>query len=316
MSTLVPPRVTVPATAPDDPRVGHLLGRGLAPGEAPRAVLLGFPTDVGVRRNGGRPGAAEGPGALRRFLYKLTPDAAAPQPFAALLGKTLDAGDLAVTDDLERDQEAFGAVVAGFRARGSFVVVLGGGHETAYGHFLGHAAAGEAVDVLNLDAHADVREPKEGPGAVRLGHSGSPFRQALDHPSGLCRRYRVAGIQPWSAARAHLDLVTARGGAWVPATALDPGRLGELFRSLEAPAMVSFDVDAVDQASAPGVSAPAVRGLSPALWLEAGWLAGRTPAVVSAGLAELSPPLDHDSAAARLSAVTVWEILRGLAQRE
>jgi formiminoglutamase len=71
----------------------------------------------------------------------------------------------------------------------------------------------------------------------------------------------------------------------------------------------------VDQAFAPGVSAPAVRGLSPELWLRAAWLAGRRPAVVSAGLAELAPALDQDGAAARLAAVTVWELLRGLAER-
>jgi formiminoglutamase len=307
---LVRPSPPVPTTAPDDPRVGQLLGRDLAPGEPPRAVLLGFPTDVGVRRNGGRPGAAEGPAAIRRLLYKLTPDAGDPRRFSALLGKTLDAGDLAAGPDLERDQAGFGEHVARFLREGAFVIVLGGGHETAYGHFLGHAAAGQAVDVLNLDAHADVRELRDG-----LGHSGSPFRQALDHPSGRCARYQVAGLQPWSAARAHLDLVEARGGAWIPASAVDGPRLAALFAGLRGPAMVSFDVDAVDQASAPGVSAPAVRGLSPALWLEAAHLAGRTPSVASAGIAELSPPLDVGDAASRLSAVTVWEILRGLAAR-
>ena len=45
-----------------DPRVEHIMGRAVAAGEAPHAVLLGFPTDEGVLRNGGRPGAARGPG--------------------------------------------------------------------------------------------------------------------------------------------------------------------------------------------------------------------------------------------------------------
>jgi len=310
VGALVPQNVQVPAAAADDPRVGHLLGQGLSPGARPAAVLVGFPTDVGVRRNGGRPGAAEGPAAIRRHLFRLTPDAAAPAAMTAILRRTLDAGDLATTGDLEADQAAFAGHIAPWLAQGAFVVVLGGGHETAYGHFLGHVGAGQAVDVLNLDAHADVRETKGG-----LGHSGSPFRQALDHPSGLCRRYRVAGIQPWSAARAHLDLVTSRGGAWVPASELGPSRLVELFQGLQGPAMVSLDIDAVEIASAPGVSAPAVRGLSPARWLEAAHLAGRTPAVASAGLAELAPALDRDDATARLAAVTVWEILRGLGER-
>ena len=125
----------------------------------------------------------------------------------------------------------------------------------------------------------------------------------------------MAGLQPHSVARAHLDLVTARGGQAVLAAQLTAERLRALFTALRAPAMVSLDLDAVDQASAPGVSAPAARGLSPERWLEAAFLAGRTPAVVSADLAELNPSLDRDDQAARLAALTVWELLRGLAAR-
>lgn len=307
---LVNAGLPLPEPAPDDPRVGHLLGAALGPGEAPRAVLCGFPVDEGVRRNGGRPGAAAAPAAIRRILYRLTPDAAAPAPFAALLGKTLDAGDLAPRGDLAEDQAALGEAVAPWLRAGAFVVVLGGGHETAYGHFLAHAALGRPVEILNLDAHADVRERKDG-----LGHSGSPFREALEHPSGACRRYSVAGLQPHSVARAHLDLVLARGGQAVLAAQLGPERLRALFTALRTPAMVSFDLDAVDQAFAPGVSAPAARGLAPERWLEAAFLAGRTPAVVSADLAELNPSLDRDDQAARLAALTVWELFRGLASR-
>lgn len=307
---LVPSEIPLPETRPDDPRVGHLLGAALAPGEPPRAVLCGFPVDEGVRRNGGRPGAAAGPAAIRRLLFRLTPDAAAPAPFAALLGKTLDAGDLAPSGDLAADQASLGEAVGAWLRAGAFVVVLGGGHETAYGHFLGHVAAGSRVEILNVDAHADVREPKDG-----RGHSGSPFREALLHPSGALRRYSVAGLQPHAVARAHLDLVLARGGQAVLADKLTAERLRALFTALRAPAMVSLDLDAVDQAFAPGVSAPAARGLSPERWLEAAFLAGRTPAVVSADLAELNPSFDRDDQAARLAALTVWELLRGLAAR-
>jgi formiminoglutamase len=240
----------------------------------------------------------------------MTPDAAAPAPFAALLGRTLDAGDLVPSGDLAQDQAALGEAVAAWLRAGAFVVVLGGGHETAFGHFLGYAALARPVEILNLDAHADVRAPRDG-----LGHSGSPFREALEHPSGACRRYSVAGLQPHSVARAHLDLVAARGGQAVLAPQLTAERLRGLFTALRAPAMVSFDLDAVDQAFAPGVSAPAARGLSPERWLEAAFLAGRTQAVTSADLAELNPALDRDDQATRLAALTVWELLRGLAAR-
>src|SRR4051812_24066268 len=60
----------------DDPRLGEMVEfwqgdlAALRPG---RAVLVGFPQDEGVRRNHGRPGAAEAPQEIRRWLYRLTP---------------------------------------------------------------------------------------------------------------------------------------------------------------------------------------------------------------------------------------------------
>src|ERR1700692_1787815 len=61
---------------PDDPRLGEIVEfwRGDAAALRPgRAVLIGFPQDEGVRRNGGRIGAAEAPGEIRGWLYRLTP---------------------------------------------------------------------------------------------------------------------------------------------------------------------------------------------------------------------------------------------------
>jgi len=79
--------------------------------------------------------------------------------------------------------------------------------------------------------------------------------------------------------------------------------------------MVTFDLDALDQAFAPGVSAPAARGLSPGAWLAAAHRAGRTPAVASADICELCPAHDEGGRTARLAALTAWEVLRGLAAR-
>ena len=61
---------------PDDRRMGDIILRDdeLAAREQPPAVgLLGVPQDIGVRRNHGRAGAAGGPGAVRKALYRLTP---------------------------------------------------------------------------------------------------------------------------------------------------------------------------------------------------------------------------------------------------
>lgn len=184
------------------------MGRAVAAGEAPHAVLLGFPTDEGVLRNGGRPGAARGPAEVRRWLGRLAPDARDPVRFSTLLEHTTDLGDIALTGNLDADQAALGEVVGGQLKLGRFVIILGGGHETSFGHFLGYVNAREPVDVLSWDSHSDVRPLRD-----RLAHSGSPFRQAIEHTSGILRRYSVAGLQPHSVAAAHLDLVRRKGRA-------------------------------------------------------------------------------------------------------
>src|SRR5690606_8383384 len=87
---LTPPEVPAPETAEDDPRLGRWLAAQRQLTDATRVALVGFPSDEGVRRNGGRPGAALGQRALREALYKLTPHATAPDTFIDLLEGTAD----------------------------------------------------------------------------------------------------------------------------------------------------------------------------------------------------------------------------------
>lgn len=303
------PDVRAPATARDDPRLGHLLGSALADEEQPRAVIVGFPTDVGVRRNGGRPGAAAAPRAIRDVLYRLTPGGDDDRALAAFLARTRDLGDVITGDDLEGDQALLGEIIAPWIGRGVLVVVLGGGHETAFGHFLGHVRSGAEASILNWDAHADVRPLADG-----RAHSGSPFRQALDHGRG-CRRYTVAGLQPHAVAPEHASWVMAHGGECIWRGSIDAEMVPALYDRV-MPTLVSFDLDAADQASAPGVSAPSTGGLDVRTWLDAAEWAGRSASVRSCDVVELCPPLDRDAQTARLAALTVWRILRGRARRE
>jgi formiminoglutamase len=308
MTRINPPVVTQLETAPDDPRIGKLLGTRLAPHEVPKALILGFPSDEGVRRNGGRVGAAGGPRAIRGALYRLAADPRLEE-FEDFLGRTRDLGDLEISRNLEADQEHLGEALAPHLDAGVFVIVLGGGHETSYGHFLGYARVGKKVEIINWDAHPDVRELKQG-----RGHSGSPFRQAIEHPSGACRRYSVAGLQPHSVARAHNQFVQEHGRA-VWREEVSRASIDELYQAVTAPALVSFDLDAVIESEAPGVSAPNVAGLSSDLWLAAANAAGRSASVSSVDVVEENPAFDQDGRTARLAALTVWWLLRGRAER-
>src|SRR5262245_24578116 len=269
---------------PDDPRLGEIVEfwRGnvtsLTPG---RAVLIGFPQDEGVRRNHGRPGAAEAPHQIRHFLYRLTPgDAAADLDLT--VSPPLDLGNVRMSGTLEATQQALGEVIAGVLQQGSVPIVLGGGHETAYGHFLGYVLANRKVGIINVDAHLDVR-PRLG----ELGHSGSPFRQALEHPTHALpgTRYVCLGAQSHSVSRQHWQYLQERGGIvrWLDETR---EHLKESFQAGCArlaregcQVYVTLDADVVQSADVPGVSAPNANGLSGAEVIAWARHAGSSPHV-------------------------------------
>ncbi len=304
------PDIALPPRRAGDVRIGHLLGQEVKDPDRARLVLVGFPSDEGVRRNQGRLGAAQAPDRIRERLYALTPDPRHHEDFVRWVTHTVDLGNLRLRHSLEESQERLGKLIAPFLQRSIPVIILGGGHETAYGHFLGYVQAGMDMHILNWDAHLDVRPLREG-----LGHSGSPFRQVLDHPSQRCRQYRVVGALPQSVAAEHLRYLQAKGGTCLWREELTLRRIPELYAETSIPLMVSFDMDALDQAFAPGVSAPAAGGLTPEEWFRAAYLAGASPRVRSIDIVEYNPRFDVDNHTARLAALTIWHFVSGLIRR-
>lgn len=303
--------IPVPDTSNDDPRIGHLLGSTLDKGATPKVAIIGFPSDVGVKRNGGRPGASDAPLAIRKELYKMTPNAEDPEPFKELIQLMQDPGDTNITRDLESDQQTLGEVISFYLDKNVIPIVLGGGHETAYGHFSGYAEAGIPTAILNIDAHTDVRPLKDG-----NAHSGSPFRQAIEHESGCCEQYLAAGLQPHSVAQPHLQFLEENNGRYLFRDETNITSISDLLNSHDGDhLMVTFDMDAVDQSQAPGVSAPCANGLPADLWLTAAYLAGRKEEVTSFDLSEVNPSFDHDGQTVKLAALTIWHFLLGLSQR-
>jgi formiminoglutamase len=318
---------------PDDVRLGAIIERwagdaaALRPG---RAVLLGFPQDEGVRRNGGRVGAAEAPREVRRWLDRLGcwhPDSGADLQ----QGPPLDLGDIDVRGTLEASQEALAEVVALVLAAGAVPIVLGGGHETAFGHYLGYVRAGRAVSILNVDAHLDVRPLIDGE-----GHSGSPFRQAMEHPTAPLpgERYACLGVQPHAVSYDHWDYACRRGCAIHTADdyfdrdepndlllhhldffhAKWSGRLAESPGPATA-VYVTIDADVAQMSDVPGVSAPNVVGLPGRQVIALARRAGQLPGVTSLDLVEINPRYDRDGQSARWAALVVWSFLIGLRER-
>jgi formiminoglutamase len=305
---------------PDDPRLGEVveLWRGGEPElRQGRPVLIGFPQDEGVRRNGGRVGAAEAPREIRRWLYRLVPwDCETEADLAAL--RPLDLGTVRIDGDLEETQAALGEVIGAVLRAGAVPVVLGGGHETAYGHYLGYIAAGLPVGVINIDAHLDVRPLIDG-----KGHSGSPFRQMMEHATQALpgNRYGCLGVQPQSIAQSHWVYVRERGAILRTARrfGLTPEQMFLRFRDrLTAEGhllYVTLDADVVTMSDVPGVSAPNPAGLFGKQLLGCARLAGSSPVVSSFDLVEINPRFDRDGQSARWAALVVWNFLVGLARR-
>jgi len=305
---------------PDDPRLGKVIASwdgDLADFRPGRPVLLGFPQDEGVSRNGGREGARLAPAAIRRWLYRLVAidpatgaDLAAPGP--------IDLGDLIIERELEYSQGVLAGIVAELLDRRCVPVVLGGGHETAFGTYLGYATTGRELAVINVDAHLDVRPLIEG-----RGHSGSPFRQMMEHAVLPLHgsRYVCLGAQPAVTSREHADYVRSRGGEIVWAKDVR-SCLEECFvRARDRvtaggrPVHVSLDADVVRAADVPGVSAPNPVGLGGDEVAEWARAAGADPAVSSFELVEINPELDLDGRSARWAAAVVWQFLAGLSRR-
>jgi formiminoglutamase len=303
-----PPTCRIAASSASDPRLAALAGTDLSERAKPRVALIGFPVDEGVRRNCGRVGASEAPDCIRRFLYRLTPGG--DPAFHQLLGKLHDFGNLRVRDNLEEAQERLGQAIAVCLADGTTPIVLGGGHETSYGHFRGYVEAERSVSILNWDAHPDVRPLIDG-----QGHSGSPFRQMLEDESRRCAGYTVAGLLRHAVATSHVEFLTAHGARSVWREEITSAHIAPLYEGV-GDLLVSFDLDVVDQAFAPGVSAPATGGLPPDLLLRAAHEAGRSPRVRSIDLVEVNPRYDRDDQTSRLAALLVWTFLQGLAARQ
>ncbi|WP_187774626.1 formimidoylglutamase [Billgrantia pellis] len=282
------------------------LKRGASPGLA----LLGFACDAGVARNQGRIGAAEGPRAIRRALAPLAWHRTAP---------VFDAGDVNChgNDDLEAAQQRLAERVAALLSASHLPLIFGGGHEVAFGSWSGLArhleAQGEArprVGIINLDAHFDLRDPSQ------TRSSGTPFAQiaAECHARGWPFRYACLGVSRASNTRALFARAREFGVLVREDREFTAQHLDAIVRDLQRfmahcdHLYLTADLDVLPAAEAPGVSAPAARGVSLALLeplLEAVRDSGK---LRLADIAELNPGFDIDTRTARAAARLIHQL--------
>lgn len=284
------------------------------PGNA-GVVLIGVPQDIGVRRNGGRPGAEKGPEAIRRFLYRLTPYDLETRS-SVPPGFFFDAGDVHTGGSLEDIHQRLEEVVGEVCTAGLVPLVIGGGHDITYPALSGAAACYGTLGAFNFDPHLDVRPPEP------ERNSGTSFRMLIDEGKLAPTRFVEFGIQPFANARTHLAWLEGKGGN---VQSLDLIRRIGLHDALKAslrlvvpnstPFYGTLDLDAVRASDAPGVSATMPDGFSPEELLTTAHILGCHPHCIALDIAEMNPAYDIDNRTAKLAAHAVMRFVSGVLSR-
>lgn len=286
---------------PNDQRLGELVIPGVVGYDAAQVVILGCPQDIGVQRNRGRPGAAQGPTAIRRCLYRLG--------ITGLQHLTIcDLGDVDTTGDLETIHARQQALVARIIADGKLLISLGGGNDISFPDMAAMAVAAPPPPLaINIDAHYDVR-------ADQPANSGTPYRQLIEAGLIAPQRYWVCGVQPFANAPAYTEYLRTRGATIIELNTARHYGVADTMRSLLATSDAGsigwgFDLDVVQVAEAPGVSAPNPLGMRGDELVALATLAGAEPRTRLIEFSELNPQYDIDDRTARLAAVAIWHAL-------
>jgi formiminoglutamase len=256
-------------------------------------AIVGLADDTGVRLNGGRPGAKHGPTAFRAALasYGAVDPAGNPWP------RMFDAGDVKPARTLEETHRRVTAVTGELLDAGLFPIAIGGGHDLTFPFVRAVAQRFPRLAGVYFDAHLDVRE---------TAGSGMAFRQ-LVQDCGV-NALHLHGFRPMVNSREHFAWFRAHGGMVHPDDArVALPRRQDLF--------VSLDLDVLDAAHAPGVSA-----MNPAGWTvhgAAAWMraCGANERVRCFDLMELNPRFDSDQRTARVAAFLFLSFLSGFVER-
>jgi formiminoglutamase len=181
--------------------------------EAPY-VLFGIPEDIGVRANFGRPGAASAWESAIKSIANIQHNRFCKGSKILVLG-TLDTKEemesvinlnFNMTDDrvklsqmVEKIDKEVAHIIFTIVKAGKIPIVIGGGHNNAYGNIKGTALAkGKPINAINFDAHSDFR-------ILEGRHSGNGFSYAFEE--GFLKKYFVFGLHESYTSKIVLDIM-------------------------------------------------------------------------------------------------------------
>ncbi|NAZ36256.1 agmatinase [Rubellimicrobium sp. CFH 75288] len=263
-------------------------------------AVIGVPFDAAVTH---RPGTRFGPRALREASTLQPFDPPWGWPFDPLSDlAVVDAGDIAFdyarTDSLP---PAVTARIAEVLDAGAAPLVLGGDHSITLPVLRAMAARHGPVAVVQFDAHSDLW-PDDDP--ARIDHGTFLYKAVREGLVDVARSVQI-GIRTVTADRLGVPMIDAR-----EVHEEGPAAVARKARAIvgDAPAYLTFDIDALDPAFAPGTGTPVWGGL--ASWQAQGILRDLAGLRVLGGdVVEVSPPYDPTGATAIAGAHAATEIL-------
>lgn len=270
-------------------------------------AVVGVPFDIGTSN---RPGARFGPRGIRDESVLLRPYNMATRaaPFDSL--RIDDTGDVATNPYNLAD--AVDRITAHFRSllsHGVITATLGGDHTIVLPILRAMAARHGPIGLVHIDAHTDINEHMFG---EAIAH-GTPFRRAVEEGLIDCDRVVQIGMRGTGYAADDFDWSRSQGFRVVQVEDCWNRSLAPLMGEVRdqvggGPVYISFDIDGLDPAFAPGTGTPEIGGLTVPQALEI--IRGcRGLDIVGCDLVEVAPIYDTSGLTALTAANLVYEML-------
>jgi len=271
------------------------------------AAFIGVPFDIGTSN---RPGARLAPREIRDESRMLRPFnvSTGADPFNSLT--VADIGDVPInTFNLQKSIDIIEAFYDDVMGCSVAPLTMGGDHTIALPILRALRKKHGPIGVIHVDAHADINDHMFG---ESIAH-GTPFRRAVEE--GLLDGNRVVqiGLRGTGYSANEYDWSRDQGFRVVTAEECWHKSLTPLMEEVRekvggGPVYISFDIDGLDPAFAPGTGTAEVGGLTVMQGIEI-IRGARGLDIVGADLVEVSPPFDMSRNTSVVAANLLYEML-------
>jgi agmatinase len=280
------------------PHTTHLDGVDVA--------FVGLPFDTGVSF---RAGARFGPKAIREGSLSIRPDYSMAQRVALFERlSAIDYGDAPVVPGFtDRSYDKMAAALRTVHEAGAVPIGFGGDHSVLLAELRAAAATYGPVALIQFDAHSDTWDEYFG---EKFTH-GTVIRRATEEGLIDAPRSTLMGMRGGLYGPGDLDDARALGFTVIPwddLAQLGTGAVAAAVERAGGKTFLTFDIDFVDPAFAPGTGTPECGGPS-SMQALALLRACRGLHIVGADVVEVLPDLDSSHLTATLAATVAWEIL-------